>query len=118
MGGMAMNCMKCGREIDDRQAFCPKCLELMAACPVKSDVVVQLPHRQENYLWKAPPRKKARTSDEQIQRLKRQKRWLTALVCLLLVATAFFAFLSVDFFRQLDVQKFLGQNYSTVETVN
>ena len=113
-----MNCLKCGREIDDRQAFCPKCLELMAACPVKSDVVVQLPHRGENYVKKASLRKKAQSPEEQIQRLKKKNRWLTAVACLLLAATVFFAFLSMDFFRQLDVQKFLGQNYSTVETAN
>ena len=113
-----MNCMKCGREIDDRQAFCPKCLELMAACPVKSDMVVQLPHRQENQLKKLSPRKKLRPPEEQIQRLKKKNRWLTGLVCLLLATTVFFAFLSMDFFRQLDVQKFLGQNYSTIETTN
>ncbi|MBR4289360.1 MAG: zinc ribbon domain-containing protein [Oscillospiraceae bacterium] len=113
-----MNCMKCGREISDGQAFCPGCLERMAQCPVKPDVVVQLPRRQEELPKKPQPRKKMRTPEEQIQRLKRKNRWLTAIACLLLASTLALGFLSIDFFRQLDVQKFLGQNYSTVETVN
>ena len=41
-----MNCMKCGREIDEAQAFCAGCLEEMEKYPVKPDVVVKLPNRQ------------------------------------------------------------------------
>lgn len=113
-----MNCMKCGREIGEDQAFCPKCLALMAACPVKPDVMVQLPMRQDNQQKKPQSRKKVRTPEEQVLHLKRKNRWLTAAVCLLLAATMALAYLSIDFFRQLDVQKFLGKNYSTVETLN
>lgn len=113
-----MNCMKCGREIGEDQVFCGKCQELMVQHPVKPDVVVKLPARQEAYPKKAQPRKKARTPEEQIVRLKRRNRWLTAIVCLLLIVFTVLAFLSVDFFRQLDVQRFLGQNYSTVETID
>ena len=52
-----MNCMKCGREIGDDQAFCSGCLELMAQHPVKPDVVVNLPLHREAPVKKAPPRK-------------------------------------------------------------
>lgn len=113
-----MNCMKCGREVSGDQVFCAGCLERMAEHPVKPDVVVQLPPRREAPPKKNQPRKKARTPEEQIQRLKRKNRWLTAIVCLLLSITLALGYLSFDFFRQLDVQKFLGQNYSTVETLN
>lgn len=111
-----MNCMKCGREIDDSQAFCDKCLAVMDQCPVKPEVVIQLPtHPEEQPKWTAP-RKKVRTPEEQILRLKRHNRWLALTACLLLLISMFLAYLSIDFFRQLDVQKFLGQNYSTAET--
>jgi len=111
-----MNCMKCGREIGDDQVFCPKCLELMDQHPVKPDVVVKLPLRTEAPSKKHPPRKKALTPEEQLLRLKRKNRWLTGWVCLLLILVVILTYISVDFFRQLDVQKFLGQNYSTAET--
>lgn len=40
-----MLCMKCGREIQDSQVFCEKCLSVMQAYPVKPDTVVQIPKR-------------------------------------------------------------------------
>ena len=113
-----MNCMKCGREIGDGELFCPKCLELMNQYPVKTDFVVQLPRRKESLPKKPQPRKKVKTPEEQIQQLKKRNRRLTAIVCLLLAASLALAYLSIDFFRRLDVQKILGQNYSTVETID
>ena len=110
-----MNCMKCGRDIEEGQVFCPKCLELMEQIPVKSDVVIKLPQRKETPAKKPAPRKKMRTPEEQITRLKRKNRWLTAVLCLFLVTSLLFLSLCIDYFRQLDVQKFLGQNYSTAE---
>ena len=111
-----MNCMKCGREISDDQIFCPACLELMKDYPVKADISVQIPHRPEALPKKPQPRKKAGTPEEQIQRLKRRNRWLVAAVGLLLAVTLALAYLSIDYFHQLDMKKFWGQNYSTVET--
>ena len=111
-----MNCMKCGRESSNDQAFCPKCLEQMASHPVRPDVVVQLPLRQEIPLKKVPSRKKLPTPEEQIQRLKRKNRRLTAALCLILAASLFLFSITVDYFRQLDVQKILGQNYTTEES--
>lgn len=112
-----MNCMKCGREIGENQTFCPKCLELMEKYPVKADVVIKLPHRPDPAIKKAQSRKKLRTPEEQVLRLKKRNRWLTAIACVLLLTSIFLAFLSVDVLRQLDVQRFLGQNYSTIETI-
>lgn len=111
-----MNCMKCGREIDEKQAFCPKCLELMQANPVKADIVIKLPTRQDAPAKKTQSRKKSRSPQEQVTQLKRRNRWLIAIICLLLVICTGLALLSADALRQLDVQRFLGQNYSTVET--
>ncbi len=113
-----MNCMKCGRELEGDQAFCPKCLEQMAQSPVRSDVVVKLPDRQEPAPKRNVPRKKVRTPEEQITRLKKRNRWLIGAVCLLLLLNGLLTYLSIDIFRQLDVQRFLGKNYSTVETIN
>jgi len=113
-----MNCMKCGRESKEDQAFCPQCLESMRKHPVKPDVVVQLPTRREAVQKKVQTRKKVRTAQEQVLILRRRNRWLIAAVGVLLAACLLLFSLCVDFFRQLDVQKFLGQNYTTVETVD
>ena len=110
-----MNCMKCGREIEDSQIFCPKCLEIMEKYPVKTDVVIKIPVQPDPSAKKAQPRKKVRTPEEQVLLLKRRNRWLTATVCFLLAVSVALAFLSIDVLRQLDIQRLLGQNYSTVE---
>ena len=112
-----MNCMKCGREISDDQVFCSKCLELMDQHPINADVVVKLPLRIDTPTKKYSPRKKLLTTEEQISRLNRKNRWLTAAICVLLVLVIILTYISLDFFRQLDVQRFLGQNYSTATTV-
>ena len=112
-----MNCMKCGREFEGDQAFCPNCLEQMAQCPVKPDVVINLPRRQDPSLKKPGPRKRTRTLEEQIKRLKKINLILIIALCLMTIIAAMLAFVSIDFLKQLDVQRFLGQNYSTVETI-
>lgn len=111
-----MNCMKCGREFEDDQAFCPACLELMAKYPVRPDVVVNLPKRQNTAAKKAAPRRKTRSAEEQIARLKRRNRRLAISLCVMIVIAALLTVLSIDALRQLDVQRFLGKNFTTVET--
>ena len=111
-----MNCLKCGREIEESQTFCPKCLELMENYPVKPDIIIKLPRRQDPPVKKSQPRKKTRSPEEQVQRLKKRSRWQIAIICFLLAVILCLSVLSIDVIRQLDVQRLLGQNYSTVET--
>ena len=110
-----MNCMKCGREVEEDQVFCAKCLDSMSQHPVNPDIVVKLPQRMDTPAKKYMPRKKPLTQEAQILRLKQRNRRLTVAVCLLLLLAVILSFVSIDFFRQLDMQKFLGQNYSTAE---
>ena len=118
MGGVAMNCMKCGRKYDSDQAFCPHCLDQMAKNPVRPDVIINLPNRQDVSPKKAAPRKRVRTPEEQILHLKKSNRHLIVALCLMTLLAGILVSISIDFFRQLDVQRFLGQNYSTMETIN
>ena len=111
-----MHCMKCGRKIADDQAFCPKCLELMAQEPVPHDVVVQLPSRKDPVQKKYIPRKKIRSTEEQLLRVKKRNRWLIVAVCLLTLISMALAATSVYFLRKYEAQRSLGQNYSTVES--
>ena len=110
-----MNCMKCGREFEADQAFCPKCLEQMAQSPVKPGVVINLPNRTDPASKKPTSRKRERTPAEEIQRLKKTIIRLVVSLCLVSAIAAVLAFLSIDALKQLDIQRFLGQNYSTAE---
>ena len=78
-----MNCIKCGREFDGDQAFCPHCLDQMAKNPVKPGVVINLPSRPDTSQKKPISRKRVRTPEEQILRLKRINKRLIISLCLM-----------------------------------
>ena len=113
-----MGCLKCGRDLEEDQIFCASCLESMAKYPVKPGTPISLPKPREE----APARKSSRSKlppppEEQVKRLRRCCRWLTALVALLLIG---FIALGLVFLRLTRESKkpARGQNYSTMETTS
>ena len=79
-----MNCLKCGKDTKSEQSFCNHCLAAMDAYPVKSDVHVQLPFRPtEVSPKKTVGRRRSATPEEQLTRLRKRTRRLTAAVALL-----------------------------------
>lgn len=115
-----MNCMKCGREIEEDQAFCPYCLVDMESYPVKPGTVILLPNQQSQTT--AP--KKAVTQhkpqlppEEELPVLKRKVWALRALSVLLILLLAVLGYVTSRVITELDIQRLLGQNYSTAETV-
>lgn len=83
-----MNCMKCGREVTEGQVFCPDCLKVMEAYPVKPDVVVHIPQRAPR---SAEKKHRTPTPKEQIVQLHRTVRWLmltTMVLAVVLMLTA------------------------------
>ena len=95
-----MNCMKCGRDIPAEQVFCDNCLEIMKKYPVKPDTVVQLPRsRQQIAQKKQSARRRPLSPEEQIPVLKkslRRHKLCIAILSLIIVAAAVFAFLQVQ----------------------
>ena len=108
-----MDCMKCGREITVDQAFCEDCLAEMERYPVRPNTVVQIPKRP------APSKKNHQRHvplEEQIAALrKRSRRLMTGLVVAWLIIAALATTVGITVY-ELDYQRLLGQNYSTVET--
>ena len=116
MGGMSMNCMKCGREMVEEQAFCAECLAEMEKYPVKPGTVVHLPRRREEpFVKKAHPRRRtAQTPEEQLKGMKRLIRILLATLLVstvLLIVSGYFA---VVHLMESDVVLLPGQNYSSI----
>lgn len=120
---LTMNCMKCGRDIQEGQVFCDNCLEVMRRYPVKPNTAVQLPQRKEipargdhpHTRKSAPKRRQPPTAEEKLQTAMRFLRrilvlWLITLG--LLIASLFPAvkYLLGESFR------LPGQNYSTFST--
>ncbi len=82
-----MHCLKCGRKIEDTDAFCADCLEDMAKYPIQPGTVVKLPSHPVTISAKKRPsrRKKSLKPEEQIASLKLRCRWLTILLILAIV---------------------------------
>ena len=115
-----MNCMKCGREIEEDQAFCPYCLVDMESYPVKPGTVILLPNQQVQTT--APKKtviqhKPQLPPEEQLPVLKRKLWALRALSVLLILLLTVLGYITSRIITELDIQRLLGQNYSTVETV-
>lgn len=109
-----MNCLKCGREIEEGQVFCNDCLVQMAKYPVKPGTAVQLPSRGSAAVSKkVHSRRRAKAApEEQLKALKKRIRILSALlsVCVVLLIV-----LSVVTLRYMSTNRLLpGQNYSAV----
>lgn len=107
-----MKCMRCGRDIEAGQVFCPECLENMSRHPVAPGTPIRIPRRPDPQLKRAA-RRKVVPEEEQIRILKKRLRimaWVLAVTLVLLIALSIPT--AVHFAREHNV--FLpGQNYSS-----
>lgn len=105
-----MNCMKCGKEIQDGQVFCTDCLEDMARYPVARDTYVQIPQRAAK-----PAEKKAKEVPlpDQIRGLKKWIHRLMAVIAILVIILAAAAMLLLQQSKQVRDSAPLGRNYTT-----
>ena len=111
-----MGCLKCGRDLEEGQVFCDLCLETMAKFPVNPGTPISLPKPREA----APVRKSSRlklppTPEEQVKRLRKRCRWLTAFLVLFLAGCIALGVVSIRL-AQESKKPARGQNYSTMET--
>ena len=114
-----MNCMKCGRETVDSEAFCTECLADMEKHPVRPGTLIVLPQRKEetNPKKNHSRRKAAPPPEEQVKRLKKlvrkQNIAIVVLFLLLLAAGHFVGMYLLD-----ATAEFLpGQNYQSITDV-
>lgn len=110
-----MNCMKCGREIEEGQVFCDQCLEVMAKYPVKPGIAIQLPHRKETPVLKKMhiKRRQPPTPEELIQKLKKRLRAIVILWIITLALLAATIYPTIQYFFGEDIL-LPGQNYHTI----
>ena len=111
-----MNCMKCGRDIEEGQVFCEKCLEAMKQYPVRPGIVIQLPHRKEGAPVKKPyvRRRGEILLEEQIRRLK--KRLIRLRIAFAVIIVLFAGFVAAAAYHLIEDDHILpGQNYSLIE---
>jgi hypothetical protein len=110
-----MGCLKCGKETGVSSVFCDYCLLNMAAYPVKPDIAVQLPQRNEDTEEKKPVRKKKQlTPAELVKRANRRSLYLAILSFLLLLSLVGTGFALTHTLDALETAKNQGKNYTTV----
>ena len=115
MGGVAVNCMKCGRETKADAVFCEDCLDHMERHPVPANTLVYVPSEKD----RAAVKKQITVSpmitpDDQVKRLTRKVHTLGLLLALALGAAIFFGLLSADALHELSVSDFIGKNYTSI----
>ena len=109
-----MNCLKCGKEIEHDQVFCPECLAQMEQYPVKPGIVVQLPSQKPEKNQPAARQTvrmdSAADLEKKLRRLRRGNRAL-GLLCVFLVLVTMLA--TMVSFKLIGTVTHWGQNYST-----
>ena len=84
-----MNCIRCGKELENEQVFCDECQAEMEQHPVKPGTPIQLPARETR---KIPKRTNFRLAEskwqDKIFRLKMLINFMSVLIVLLLAALA------------------------------
>lgn len=112
-----MNCVKCGKETEGTNVFCPDCLAEMKRYPVKPDTKIQIPARPEIPERKRTRARKERSPEEQIASLhKLVQRLVILTACLattLAVTLGVLVYTLVDEAVPEQPQMPMGRNYTT-----
>lgn len=115
-----MNCMKCGTQIPEDQVFCQHCLSVMEEYPIRRNIHVHLPKRDDAELAPKRPAKKKRplSSEEQLSKLRlkvlRLRLLATILAFLFCVSSAF---LGLKLYEDYIVSQ-TGRNYTIDTSMN
>lgn len=107
-----MHCLKCGREMEEGQVFCQDCLLDMGRHPVDPNAVVFVPKSGTSANQRKTSRKRQRSPEEQVQKLKRKVRLLTVLTVLLFALVTAMIFTVVLVYQRYQLPR--GQNYRSV----
>ena len=111
-----MYCMKCGKEIPEKQAFCDSCLEVMEHFPVKPGTRVLLPNRTTPVaIKKSSGKKKVLSVEERLSRARRVIQWLSIALIASLLILFFSVALLFETLHTEDPNRVIGQNYSTID---
>ena len=112
LGVYGMKCMKCGRDVEAGQVFCPECLKGMEAYPVSPNVSVRLPRRPDPVQPRKQPRRRQLSEEEQIRALKKRVRILAWLLAAAVVLIVLLAIPAVRYLLKETLYLLPGQNYN------
>lgn len=111
-----MNCLKCGREIEENQVFCEECLDEAKEYPINPNTAIYLPKQMEQEPVKKQPRRRPVSQDEQLRQAKGRIRRLWVVVVVLVLLLAALSYPAYRYFTQ--DHPLVGQNYTPVVTIH
>ena len=107
-----MQCLRCGREVEEGQVFCFLCESIMVKHPVKPNTVVTIPERSVRI--RTTPSRKPQRPEEDTDQLRRTILQLRLWVCMLMAALM----LCVAALTWQELQRSkgpaIGQNYNSI----
>ena len=115
MGGVAVNCMKCGRDTKCEDVFCKKCLEHMEKYPVPENMLVYVPSEKDRAAAKKHSViRPVVPMEEQLKKSRRKNHILSLALIFFVALSIFFAILSIETIHELNVMNLIGRNYTTI----
>ena len=112
-----LHCMKCGKEISEKQVFCDSCLEVMERFPVNPGTRILLPNRSAPAVSKkTASRKRELTAEERLARCRKAIQVLSITLAVAIIALCLSISLLVDNLISETPNRVIGQNYSTVDS--
>lgn len=110
-----MHCLKCGKEIAEKEVFCKECLAVMAKFPVKPETKIFLPlNTAPTVIKKNPQRRRPSSLEERILRLKKVILWLSVFLLIAVLSLVLSVALLVDSLSGEKSETAIGQNYGTM----
>ena len=107
-----MQCLRCGREIEEGQVFCFLCESIMGKHPGKPNTVVTIPERAVRL--RTTPSRKPQRPEEDTDQLRRTILQLRLWICMLMAALMLCV--GVLTWQELnrDTEPAIGQNYHSI----
>ena len=107
-----MQCLRCGREVEEGHVFCFLCESIMVKHPVKPNTVVTIPERSVRL--RTTPSRKPHAPEEDTDQLRRTILQLRLWICMLMAALMLCV--GVLTWQELnrDTEPAIGQNYHSI----
>ena len=107
------NCLKCGKEAQEKAAFCDECLAVMSRYPVKPGTVARLLPRPQRAKHKNQDTYQETAQKAQLKHLKGTVRWLVVLTVILSVLLVAMAGVLLHSMQEPPEAPPIGKNYTT-----
>ena len=108
-----MYCLKCGKETERGQVFCPECQDGMRQYPVDPNTPIHL-HQRNPEQDKKVAYEKEQSEAEIIMQMRRMIRWLTVTIGILSLLLCLLAGLLFTKLGSTTQNLDIGKNYSTI----